>query len=179
MNANGSGTSRRPMARRLLALTSVCALAVAVVAPQGAWAANYQPDVFVKGGFARYVYDPSGSGESKTLTIHAGETRVFHYWVGNEGTLSDTFTYEGCSAFGPFRLKWLDWTGADVTYPVIWGTYAPGDVYAPGISGIPLDLRLKAKASADRGDVYYCTVLATSNGDGTADAAGYRVRVVS
>jgi len=179
VNAGGSGTSKRSKVGWLFAMTSVCAFAVTPLAPQGAWAApSYQPDVFLEGSFGQHVYDVSGDSEMEKVSIHRGETRDFHFWNGNDGTASDSYYYSGCNAFGPFRVKWLDPSGADVSAAVIAGTYAPGDVLGPGASIQMLDLHIKAKPSADRGDKYWCAILASSNGDYSGDAAGYTVRVV-
>ena len=181
MNARKAEAGSRLKRRRFLLFATVGALVFALLAPESALARPlYRPDVFVRGDVGVKVYDSSGAGQIKVVKIHRGRGKTLYYWNRNMGSSTDSYTYWGCSGVDPFGVKWLDWQEADVTAEVVAGTYDPGPpALEPGWSSGMLHLRVKVQSSAAAGDHLTCLVLATSQGDGAKDAAGYRIRVIA
>jgi len=168
------------MRRQIFLLAAVGVFMVTLLMPQDALAPPlYQPDVLVTNNVGRGVHDPTGAGEIKPVTIHRYQKKTLLFWNFNDGGNTDTFSYWGCTGTSDFMVTWRNsLTNTDVTQQVISGTYTTPPL-DPGWSETLPDLHVKARFSAAPGNHLTCRVLATSAGDGTQDAAGYRIRVVA
>jgi len=160
-------------------VVGLTAVAFTILIPEGALGGPpYQPDVFVRGAVGEGVHNATGAGQFKRLRLRPDRAKIVPYWNRNDGANPDTFFYWGCAGTGPFRVKWRDWQGTNVTAQVVAGTFSTAQL-GPGWSEGMLSLRVKARRSAGEGDVLRCGVLAISWGDGTQDQAGYRVVVTA
>jgi hypothetical protein len=104
----------------------------------GAFFRLRQPDGLIASGasggtFAgNNVYNATGASQTKSLTVHRGNTGTFRIKVANDGLAADSFTVKGPGSGGGFTATYFD-GATNVTAAVVAGTFAINNL-APGAS---------------------------------------------
>jgi hypothetical protein len=135
----------------------------------GAWYRIRQPDGLIASGasggtFAgNNVYNATGASQTKSLTVHRGNTGTFRIKITNDGFATDNFTLKGPGSSGGFTATYKN--GANVvTAPVVAGTFSFS--LAPAASKT-ITLTVKVGTGVSVGASKSWLVTATSTGLGT------------
>lgn len=77
------------------------------------------------------TYSPSGSGESKTITVKRGHRGALFVDVQNDGLNADALTLKGPDGSRGFKLTYFH-SGSNVTSQVVNGTFSTGSLAPAG-----------------------------------------------
>jgi hypothetical protein len=129
-----------------------------------------QPDLLItttSSYIGNDIYNTTGKGQTKSLTVHRTQTGTFTVEFVNDGLATDTYKVKGPGSSGAFSVKYF--AGAtDVTAQVVAGTYsltmAPPDFRY-------LTIKVTVGAGATVGSFKSFLLTATSQGGGLAKDA--------
>jgi len=110
------------------------------------------------------VYNTTGKGQTRQLTVHRTKTGTFTIKITNDGFAADTATLKGPGSTGAFKVTYLSGT-TNITASVVAGIYSTGLV-GPGASRT-IKLKVKVMSGASVGAKRSLLVSATSTGAGT------------
>lgn len=114
------------------------------------------------------IYNTSGIGQKKRVRTTGRKVKL-HCRIGNDGTITDTFTCSGTRSNRKFNVKHFAYSPArtNVTARVKTGTYTSSGVEASGF--LRYRMEVKPKASAGSRARINTFLHASSNTDGEAD----------
>ena len=128
-----------------------------------------QPDgqIATTGAFlGNNVYNTTGKGQTRSLTVHRNNTGTFKIKVTNDGFATDTFSVKGPGSSGGFTATYKD-GATTITAAVVAGTYSFS--LAPGASKT-INLTVKVGSGVSVGASKSWLVTATATGLGPKDS---------
>jgi M6 family metalloprotease-like protein len=136
-----------------------------------------QPDATIRLGSGadkgQDVYNGTGSGQVVSAKAASG-SKTFTVTVGNDGTVTDSFTLEGPGGSNGFRVTYLDGS-TNVTSQVLAGTYTTPNLLPGDETTLRVKITVTPKADPGRSKTVKVTV--ASVGDPSAvDAVKAKVK---
>jgi len=131
---------------------------------------GYKPDNWIKRSTeilwqGNNCYDGTGDGQALTMTARRGEKRVFHIYIQNDGTGTDSFAVQGGGSDSNFTVRYYTGTigRIDITSAVTAGTYIAKNLGVGAAQIIRVEITVNAKAPI--GGMKPCVIKSTSQKD--------------